>query len=138
MILYLVSAGLVWALDRASKHLVYNRLGSNPHVSFRLFFIRPTLKPKSHSPIDSLLLIIWLLASGAALILIIIIGGAYSTPLAQIGLGAAIGGGAGNLYDRWRFGAIQDFIGWKSSVFNIADVAIVFGIAMALLSLLNQ
>ena len=138
MVLYLVSAVFVWTVDRTSKYLVCNRSGWNSHMSFGFFFIGPTFHPKSRGPRDSLLLVIWLLASGAAMILIKMIGGVYGTPLAQIGLGAAIGGGAGNLYDRWRFGGIQDFIRWKSSAFNIADVAIVVGIPMALLSILNQ
>ncbi len=66
------------------------------------------------------------------------IGGVYSTTLAQIALGAAIGGGAGNLYDRWRFGATQDFIDLKFTVFNIADVAIIFGVSMTILRSLVQ
>lgn len=51
------------------------------------------------------------------------------------GIGAALGGAAGNLVDRFRHGAIVDFIAigrWPS--FNFADVAIVGGIGLLIWS----
>ena len=51
----------------------------------------------------------------------------------QASLGAAVGGACGNLLDTMRRGAVIDFIhlpGWPT--FNIADAAIVFGVAVAL------
>jgi lipoprotein signal peptidase len=60
--------------------------------------------------------------------------------LAAIALAVvAIGGGAvGNVIDRLRFGAVVDFIhahafGWSWYVFNVADAAIVCGVAALLL-----
>jgi signal peptidase II len=52
-------------------------------------------------------------------------------------LGLAIGGAAGNLADRVRFGAVFDFIdvhvlGWHFWIFNLADAGISLG-ALALL-----
>ena len=53
-------------------------------------------------------------------------------------LGAIAGGAVGNVIDRLRFGAVVDFIhahlgGWSWYVFNVADAAIVCGVAALLL-----
>jgi lipoprotein signal peptidase len=52
-----------------------------------------------------------------------------------------LGGALGNLYDRWRWGMVRDWIdvcfgnvdGWHYPTFNVADIALVAGIAMLLL-----
>ncbi len=63
------------------------------------------------------------------------------TPLATIALGLIIGGAIGNAIDRFAYGAVVDFalfhvqIGEKTLnwyVFNLADVAIVAGVAALL------
>lgn len=56
-----------------------------------------------------------------------------------IGLGLVIGGALGNVLDRARQGAVTDFIdlhygGWHWPTFNMADVAIVSGVSLLLLS----
>jgi lipoprotein signal peptidase len=53
-------------------------------------------------------------------------------------LGAIGGGAIGNVADRLRFGAVVDFIhfhvgGWSWYVFNVADAAIVCGVAVLVL-----
>ena len=53
-------------------------------------------------------------------------------------LGLAIGGAAGNLADRVRFGAVFDFIdvhafGWHFWIFNLADAGISLGAAALLI-----
>jgi signal peptidase II len=139
MTAFLVSGIFVWALDRMSKNFVYKTLGSSRPIHLGIFSIRPTFNRQSHHRLGSRsLLLLWILALGAAMMLIKGVGGAYSTTLAQIALGAAIGGGAGNLYDRWRFGATQDFMDFKFTVFNIGDVAIIFGVSMTILRSLVQ
>jgi signal peptidase II len=55
--------------------------------------------------------------------------------LMLVALGVIVGGALGNQIDRLRFGAVADFIhlsayGVQSSVFNVADVAIVIGVAL--------
>jgi len=80
----------------------------------------------------------------AAVALVIVIGlGAWlrqaERPLVAVALGAIIGGAVGNnLIDRLRFGAVVDFIhahawGWSWYVFNVADAAIVCGVAVLVL-----
>ena len=53
-------------------------------------------------------------------------------------VGAIAGGAVGNVIDRVRFGAVVDFLhfhawGWSWYVFNIADAAIVCGVAVLIL-----
>jgi lipoprotein signal peptidase len=54
--------------------------------------------------------------------------------LVAIALGAIVGGAVSNIIDRLRFGAVVDFIhahigSWSWYVFNLADAAIVCGVA---------
>ncbi len=60
------------------------------------------------------------------------------TRLVAVSLGAIAGGAIGNVLDRLRFGAVVDFIhfhvgGWSWYVFNVADAAIVCGVAALVL-----
>lgn len=55
-----------------------------------------------------------------------------------IGLACVIGGAIGNVIDRFRFGAVADFLdfhafGWHYPSFNVADCAITVGIALVLI-----
>ncbi len=55
-----------------------------------------------------------------------------------VALGAIAGGAIGNAIDRIRYGAVVDFIhahafGWSWYVFNVADAAIVCGVAVLML-----
>lgn len=60
--------------------------------------------------------------------------------LLVVGLGFAIGGGAGNLYDRIVYGSVTDFIILeagilKAVIFNIADVSIIVGIVLVFIEI---
>jgi signal peptidase II len=64
------------------------------------------------------------------------------TRLVAIALGAIAGGAAGNVIDRVRFGAVVDFLhahafGFSWYVFNVADAAIVCGVAVLVLDSLR-
>lgn len=53
------------------------------------------------------------------------------------GIGLVIGGALGNVIDRFRFGAVVDFLdfyigGWHWPAFNVADSAVCIGIAIVL------
>lgn len=55
----------------------------------------------------------------------------------RLALGAIVGGALGNLVDRARYGAVVDFVhlhwrDWSWYVFNVADAAIVVGVAILL------
>ncbi len=63
-------------------------------------------------------------------------------PLMGLGLGLVMGGAIGNAIDRFRFGAVVDFVDvtrlmfpW---VFNVADSAICVGVALLLLDSLRK
>jgi signal peptidase II len=55
--------------------------------------------------------------------------------LARVAIGLVFGGAAGNLLDRWRHGAVVDFIDvfWRTyhwPAFNVADSAITVGVCL--------
>lgn len=57
--------------------------------------------------------------------------------LVAVSLGMIIGGAMGNVIDRYRFGAVFDFLdfhafGWHWPAFNVADCAIVVGVLLLL------
>jgi len=81
-------------------------------------------------------LLLALLAAGIAGFLLRWMARAETRTVA-LALGAIIGGAIGNVIDRLRFGAVVDFIrahawGWDWYVFNVADAAIVCGVAVLL------
>jgi signal peptidase II len=91
---------------------------------------------------DSAAAQIALMAIKAVAVIVLAIWMARSrTPLATVALGLIIGGAIGNAIDRFAYGAVVDFalfhvqIGEKTLnwyVFNLADVAIVAGVAALL------
>lgn len=61
--------------------------------------------------------------------------------LVAAALGLVIGGAIGNIIDRFRFGAVVDFVdafvyGWHWYVFNVADAGIVIGVSLLLIDAL--
>lgn len=59
------------------------------------------------------------------------------------GAGFMIGGGAGNLADRFLYGSVTDFLhlqagSLQTGIFNMADVSIMTGLAMILISMAMQ
>src|ERR671935_278933 len=55
--------------------------------------------------------------------------------LGRLALGLVFGGAAGNLLDRWRFGAVVDYFhvfwrDWHWPNFNVADSAITIGVLL--------
>ena len=55
--------------------------------------------------------------------------------LSRTAIGLVLGGAAGNLLDRWRFGAVVDFLDvfWRAyhwPAFNVADSAITVGVVL--------
>jgi signal peptidase II len=57
--------------------------------------------------------------------------------LVAVALGMIIGGAIGNVIDRYRFGAVFDFLdfhafGWHWPAFNVADSGIVIGVLLLL------
>jgi signal peptidase II len=143
-----IAALAVLALDQASKIWLLRvfdigRLGAvrvtpffdlvlawNPGISFGWF--------QNDSPAAQIILMI---VKAVAVIVLAVWMARSRTLLATVGLGLIIGGAIGNAIDRFAYGAVVDFalfhlqIGGNTYnwyVFNLADVAIVAGVAALL------
>jgi lipoprotein signal peptidase len=137
---------LVLAADQASKWWVLNVIHLPDGGSVAVLPVLNLTLVKNHGVTFGLLngagsVGRWGLAAVA---LAIVVGlGVWLTraerPPVAVALGAIIGGAVGNnLIDRLRFGFVVDFIhahawGWSWYVFNVADAAIVCGVAALVL-----
>jgi signal peptidase II len=79
--------------------------------------------------------------AGIALVVVVALGlwlRRAENALAAVAIGGIAGGAIGNVIDRLRYGAVVDFIhahigDWSWYVFNVADAAIVCGVAALIL-----
>lgn len=81
---------------------------------------------------------VWVLVSLAIVVALLLWIRRLDRPWTALALGGIVGGAAGNVIDRLRFGAVADFFdfhlgGWHWPAFNIADAGIVVGVAMLML-----
>ena len=132
MSFFAVSAVLVFVLDQVTKSMIQRGL-ENRSVRFgrivTLRFLSSSKRYYRAAPVRAAMSVVWILAAGAALLLALRTDGSGS-PWLPIAMGSAVGGAAGNLLDVLRNRAVRDFIdlGWWP-VFNLADIAIVAGVA---------
>lgn len=115
---------LAVALDRGAKALVLS--GAVP--------VFPGFSIRQHSsqikPV-TLAALLFLELGAAAL------AAGFSAPALQVALGLAAGGATGNTIDQMRYGGVVDFIDLKVwPAFNLADMAIVLGAALAFIVLI--
>ncbi len=108
------------------------RLGFNTGVTFGMFR-------------ESAAEAVWVLVAVTLLIVAFLARWLWRTAsrAEALGLGLVIGGAAGNILDRVAQGAVTDFIdahygGWHWPTFNMADVAIVCGVALLVLGGLRR
>lgn len=134
----LAAATAVVLADQLSKRYVLARprLRETP-VRRPLFAIQCVLNRRAaamrlHAP--RLLVGLWIACAALAL-LSLTRGPLAESVAAAIGIGMAIGGITGNLIDRLQHGAIVDFIAVYPWTFNLADIAIVGGLALVLWTL---
>jgi signal peptidase II len=144
-------AGLVFALDRASKWLIETRVSvtdtynvipgffdivhsRNRGVAFSMFH-------DSTSPWRTTLLI---LVAVAALTVVgtMIWRSQGADRMTVLGLGLIFGGAMGNLFDRAMWGAVTDFLDFYVGslhwpAFNVADSAVVIGGGLLLLDIVR-
>jgi signal peptidase II len=124
-----------WALDRLEParpvvvvpDFFHLTLVMNPGVAFGMFAGVP---PEWRWLVMGLSLVALVLLCSLAMR--IVPGGGW---LGTVAIGLVLGGAAGNLLDRWRLGAVVDFIDvfWKSyhwPAFNVADSAITVGVVL--------
>jgi signal peptidase II len=139
----LVAASIALVVDQLSKVVVRIYLPSNTSVSIdgflRLHQIRNPgtafgiIKGQS-----------WLLFLGSILVLLVLLlalwkWGGPGSRLFQVGLGLIIGGAIGNIIDRIVLGEVIDFMDFRIwPVFNVADLAIVVGVAITMIIVLKD
>jgi len=137
----LIAAVAVFAIDQASKWWILEGLNLPELRSVELLPVLSLTMVWNHGvtfglfntlgPVAPVMLTLVALAVVCALFAWL--WRADRAPVA-VSLGAIAGGAVGNVLDRLRFGAVVDFIhahawGWSWYVFNIADAAIVCGVA---------
>lgn len=130
-----VSGGVLLLLDQWSKRMV------QLHVPDRCISWGPILRITCVTNLKDIyrrdgaraaLVLVWFAALVSATLLHRS-GAWFQSHVAQFGLGLAFGGAAGNLLDILRRRYIVDFIDLRWwPVFNLADVAIVGGLVVAL------
>jgi signal peptidase II len=124
-------AAVTVAADQAVKALVRGTIDRGGQVDLilgvRLVNVRNRGIAFGMLSEGGVLLVVFALAALAALL--VFFARHRQRPLVWLPTGLLIGGAAGNLIDRTREGAVTDFIDlplWPA--FNIADVAITFGV----------
>ncbi len=142
MALFLVSAW-VMLLDQVSKSVVGRLVPMYGTVGFLGGLLRITHVRNSGAAFgifqgrQPLLIASALVA--AAVVVVSYPKVSFSNWPARFGLGLALGGAVGNLIDRLRFGGVVDFLEvgpWP--VFNLADTAIVVGVALILVGMMRS
>jgi signal peptidase II len=133
VILEAICSAVAWfAADRWTKSLVDRRLAVDVISLGRVGSLRRIVSRRQHRSSNNIVLIsIWCGALVCAILLRLRLGW-FDGHAAALGLGAAFGGAAGNLFDVIRDRPIIDFIDlsfWPA--FNMADVAIVVGLLTA-------
>jgi signal peptidase II len=134
MVELIACSGACLALDQWTKQMVVSRIGERGVPLGRVLTLRTAINLAHRDKTaraNAALVIVWCAALVSA-ILLYQSGSWFQSRAAQWGLAAAFGGAAGNLLDMVRRRSVVDFIdlGWWP-VFNLADVAIVGGLLLA-------
>ena len=131
--------------DRVTKHLAVTTLAGSPSLSFLADTLRldyhenpgaflgvgSTWRPELRSGLFLIGNAFFLLATAVVAIRF------RWSRLAKVGLLLFLSGGASNLIDRLAFGSVIDFLNvglgpFRTGIFNVADVAIMAGVAILL------
>lgn len=139
----LALAVAVFACDQLSKIWVVDYLMARPRVIEVTSFFNIVLTWNKGVTFGMLNMggetMRWLLAGASlAVVAVLLVWLARSEkPAPAYALGAVIGGALGNVLDRVTYGKVADFLdfhlaGWHWYTFNLADAAIVCGVAVLL------
>lgn len=136
MIESVVAGGACFLLDQMSKRWAwsYAAVSSTHRARPRIASAKVSKPSYNQSGARVRFFLMWAGALFSAVALIGITPNANDFTLT--GLGLALGGAAGNLFEIVRYRAVTDFVdlGWWPA-FNLADASIVSGVMMAILSL---
>lgn len=131
--------------DRVTKHLAVTTLAGMPEQSFLGDTVRldyqenpggflsagANWRPETRA-------VVFQVANGAFLLCALILAVRYQwSRWSSVGLILFVAGGLSNLIDRVAMGTVIDFLNigvgrWRTGIFNIADVAIMLGVALLL------
>ncbi len=141
----LAAAAAALAIDQASKWVILTWVMQPPRVIELLPVLNLTLGFNEGSAFGLLggvmagrpLVMTALTAAITAAVLVLAL--RARTSAGRVGFGLVVGGSLGNIADRLRHGAVTDFLdlhwqGWHWPTFNLADVAIVVGVAVLLVA----
>jgi signal peptidase II len=146
----LVIAAVVIVVDRLTKRWVSAHLGLGQAITvipkvFRITHVLNTgaafsmFENMNENTVRNLLMAFSVVAVIVVLVLLWKMGEAFT--MTSVGLALILGGALGNLYDRWQYHHVVDFLEvhivhyhWPD--FNVADSAIVVGACMLLLEML--
>ncbi|WIW71820.1 signal peptidase II [Anaerosinus gibii] len=139
MPIYFLAIGII-LLDQISKFLIENsmELGDSLPVIEGIFHITYILNPgAAFGILENQRLFFILIAT----IMILMTGYIYplipqKSKMLRLGVGMLFGGAVGNLIDRIRTGLVVDFFDFKIwPIFNIADIFIVVGVGMIIITM---
>lgn len=132
---FFLMAAVVVGMDQITKHLAMQKLS----VVGEFSLIPGLFEAKFYQnngiafgiPLSGVWLIIFLSAVFVTLLVLFWKYLRQDNFVSVFALALVLGGALGNIIDRLRFGYVVDFISWwNMSVFNLADVAIVFGVLL--------
>jgi signal peptidase II len=147
-VLAFLVAAITIAADQVSKMVVLHRVPFCERVPFLGNFCRITNIRNSGAVFGVMrgsgtyFTVFSVVAAGALAVAIML--SRKSSTLVKVSLGLVLGGALGNLIDRFRFGAVVDFIdiGFSRSVrwpsFNVADAAITVGVVLLIANALKM
>lgn len=131
---------LTMAIDQLSKLIVQRLMveGQSVAIISHILYLTYTRNPGAAFGLFPHRKIIFIIVS--ALVIALMLAVVRRVPerhrLLRAGMGLVIGGAAGNLIDRLRFGMVVDFLDFRVwPVFNLADSAIVIGACLIALGL---
>lgn len=128
-------AGLVMAavllVDQVTKRLVQSNIaeGERNNVFFGVDIVHVRNHGVAFGAFAGGGTIVALIIAAALVALVVWFVRHTGTPLAWLPVGLLLGGAVGNIFDRIRDGAVTDFIKFPAwPAFNVADIAITFGV----------
>lgn len=136
MLELLVSGAVIYGIDQYSKRLAMSQTSNRALAARPMIWISHVASHKRLFASESaraLLMLVWFSALFAAIALQQS-PSPLNNPISVVGIGAALGGAAGNMMDIRRSGSVRDFIaiGWWPR-FNLADIAILGGLSLSFL-----
>jgi signal peptidase II len=131
---YVVVACLIFLADRLSKYLVMANMAEGQSIPLIPPFLYVTYVQNRGAAFGFLQGQVALLSAIAVVCLLFIITQwnkiMAKSSFVRWGVLIALAGALGNLLDRLRWGAVIDFLDIRIFIFNVADVAIVLGVAL--------